>query len=476
MMPFIRTIVVAVFLLSGCMATPEISTRSAVVGYHVTDLDSGEVLESRNADRGFIPASTVKAITALAALEILGPAHRFRTTIHANGKLKDGVLGGNIWLHGGGDPMLSVQDLLALARQLRDKGVSSVTGGFFYDQSALVATPQIAAAQPQAAPYNPAVSALSLDFNRLHVRWRRTPAGRFESHLIPAIGTLAPQLAAAAAPPGQPFTVPAIDPGAETWMLHRQRLPAQSGTLALPVKYPARRTAQTFRVLAKGLGMSLPIPVAGLIAADALPVAALLSAPLLDTLRPALRHSNNLVSELIGRAVTRRLTGQALAQGQSAAAVSKWLSKRLRRTSWKGVNLANHSGLSAASRITPKQMHAVIAAALSGRYAGWDFASLLPVGGWDGALDGQFATPATSGRVWAKSGTMHYAKGLTGLLFTKAGKRLAFAVYITDFNRRKLYDADPVRLAPDTQATARGWIDQAESDMQKLIGSWVDEH
>ena len=409
MMPFIRTILVGAILLSGCMAIPEISTESAIVGYHVTDLDSGEVLASRNADMGFIPASTVKAITALAALEILGPSHRFRTTIHANGKLKNGVLDGNIWLHGGGDPMLAAQDLLALARQLRDKGLSEVTGGYYYDDTALVATPQIAAAQPQAAPYNPAISALSLDFNRLHVRWRQSPDGRFESQLIPAMGTMAPQLASASAPPGQPFTVPANDLGAETWLAHRQHLPTATGTLALPVKHPARRTAQTFWALAKRLGLSLPGPKSGRIATDARPVAALLSAPLLDTLRPALRHSNNLVSELIGRATTRRLTGQALGQDKSAAAIKRWLARRLAGTDWKTASLANHSGLSAASRITPKQMNAVMTAALKGRYAGWDFASLLPVGGWDGALDGRFAGPATSGRVWAKTGTMHYA-------------------------------------------------------------------
>lgn len=90
----------------------------ADLGFQVIDLDSGAVLASRHPDKGFIPASTVKAVTAFAALETLGPGYRFATTLHAKGKLNDGVFDGDLWLKGGGDPLLSVQDLLALAGQL----------------------------------------------------------------------------------------------------------------------------------------------------------------------------------------------------------------------------------------------------------------------------------------------------------------------------------------------------------------------
>lgn len=118
-------------------------------------------------------------------------------------------------------------------------------------------------------------------------------------------------------------------------------------------------------------------------------------------------------------------------------------------------------------------MAGVMRAALNARYGGWRFDAILPAGGWDGAMDGRFAAPAASGRVWAKSGTMHYAKGFTGQLFTASGRQLVFAVYLGDPARRDAYDADPDRLAPDTQALARAWIDRAEGFMEDMIGGWI---
>jgi serine-type D-Ala-D-Ala carboxypeptidase/endopeptidase (penicillin-binding protein 4) len=80
-------------------------TGSAVFGPHlgvlVTDLKSGHVLYSVNSGSGFAPASTAKLATAVAALQVLGPAARFRTTVVA------GSSPSAIVLVGGGDPTLA---------------------------------------------------------------------------------------------------------------------------------------------------------------------------------------------------------------------------------------------------------------------------------------------------------------------------------------------------------------------------------
>lgn len=452
----------------------EAGLDGAKVGFLVSDLDSGAPRAASNPDIAFIPASTLKVATAYAALETIGHGHRFQTTVYARGNLqRDGILQGDIWLKGGGDPLLSVQDILALAQQLRDHGIEQLRGRFFYDDRALIAAPHIAAGQPRAAPYNPAISALSLDFNRLSLHWRRDGANRLDLYMAPVTGTGPPRLGDTRAPPGQAF-LPVRDlAGGETWRVDGEQLSEPEGSEALPVRDPAARTAAVFRALAGRLGLQLPPAEPGTAAADSRPMAALISAPLIDTLRPALRHSNNLVSELIGRAVSQRLSGRALDGEASASAVAKWLAARISDTDWRAAKLLNHSGLSAASRVTPRQMNAVMTAALKSRYGGWSFAAVLPVGGWDGALDGRFSTPATSGRVWAKSGTMHYAKGLTGLLFTAGGGRMVFALYVTDFERRGAYDADPDRLAPASQADARAWIKRAEGFMEDLVDAWI---
>ena len=70
------------------------------------DLEAGRTIVARGEDALFIPASVAKVSTLLAALEILGPDHRFETSLWTVGHIRDGVLAGDLYLRGGGDPLL----------------------------------------------------------------------------------------------------------------------------------------------------------------------------------------------------------------------------------------------------------------------------------------------------------------------------------------------------------------------------------
>jgi D-alanyl-D-alanine carboxypeptidase/D-alanyl-D-alanine-endopeptidase (penicillin-binding protein 4) len=88
---------------------------------------------------GAIPrvlASNEKLLTSMAALELLGPAFRFATRVEATSKVHNGVVNGDLWLIGGGDPTLTSDDLAALATQVREEGVQRVTGDVIGDTSA----------------------------------------------------------------------------------------------------------------------------------------------------------------------------------------------------------------------------------------------------------------------------------------------------------------------------------------------------
>ena len=171
----------------------------ARVGFVLYDLADGEKLAGRNENELFIPASTTKIATTVAALNILGPNYRFDTQLLATGTIAGGVLNGNLYLQGGGDPLLQPQDLMALAQRLKDAGVSSISGQFFYDTSLLAATGQISARWPDNARYNPGVDALSLDFNKTLLTWRpKGEAGIAEAFETPAFDDAGPGLADAA--------------------------------------------------------------------------------------------------------------------------------------------------------------------------------------------------------------------------------------------------------------------------------------
>jgi len=481
--PFPWLMVILALLTAAC-GTPAGKTTgvgsgliaASDIGYVLVDLETGQELASEDADRGFIPASTAKTPTMVAALGILGPEYRFTTSVHVTGRLQDGRLDGDLVLRGGGDPLLTVQDLSALVQRLHDGGLRSVGGRFVYDETFLLSVPEIAPNQPEAAGYNPGVSALSLDFNRIHVPWRSVIGkATMTGAPVPATGLADLTAATQDTGPGQPFRYDGGESG-ERWRVAAHRLPDTDGRTALPVKYPALRTALVFRELSGQLGIDLPHPEPGRLPTNAAVAVQLKSLPLIDIVRLGLEFSNNLVSELIGLTAARQLSGRDTSLDASSQELQGWLGAKMPNTDWRGYDVPNHSGLAASARVTPRQMVAVLKFAWRNRYGGWSFASLLPMSGWRDAFGGRFADRGDESRVRAKTGTMHFAKGLAGFLHTSAGRKLAFALFITDFEKRRRYDANRRRLAPESQASAKAWIAAAEAKEESLVRDWISRY
>ncbi|MCH7865073.1 MAG: BrxA/BrxB family bacilliredoxin [Proteobacteria bacterium] len=189
--------------------------------------------------------------------------------------------------------------------------------------------------------------------------------------------------------------------------------------------------------------------------------------------RLALEHSNNMVTELIGQVAARHLDGEAKDLAGGALTLSRWLRKRLPDTAWDGFRLPNHSGLSSKARVTPRQMAAIVRLAAGRRYGGGGYLSLLPASGLGDSMHGRFRDPATALKIWAKTGTLKYAKGFTGILFTQQGRQVAFALYVTDFRKRLIYDVTTDALEPAPAARAEDWIRRAEALEEDLVREWI---
>jgi D-alanyl-D-alanine carboxypeptidase/D-alanyl-D-alanine-endopeptidase (penicillin-binding protein 4) len=106
-------------------------------GAYVIDLDTGRRLYARNPDVPRIPASVNKLFTTSTALERFGPGARLRTDVLA-GVQPDarGVLRGNLYLRGGGDPSFDSAAIGKLARAVAQTGLRRVTGRVVGDESA----------------------------------------------------------------------------------------------------------------------------------------------------------------------------------------------------------------------------------------------------------------------------------------------------------------------------------------------------
>ena len=93
------------------------------------------VLEWR-ATEAMNPASTMKLLTTLSALDILGPKYRWHTNVYTDGIIRQGTLKGNLYLQGTGDPKLIPEELAKLMRDLQGLGIQKIDGNLFFDRSA----------------------------------------------------------------------------------------------------------------------------------------------------------------------------------------------------------------------------------------------------------------------------------------------------------------------------------------------------
>jgi D-alanyl-D-alanine carboxypeptidase/D-alanyl-D-alanine-endopeptidase (penicillin-binding protein 4) len=111
--------------------------EGAEVGGLIWNLETGEKLWAHQADLPINPASVQKVITTLTVLEHLGPKTILKTQVRHDGTFEDGVIDGNLYLVGAGDPSMVIERLWKLAVEVRAAGVEQITGDLVVDASIL---------------------------------------------------------------------------------------------------------------------------------------------------------------------------------------------------------------------------------------------------------------------------------------------------------------------------------------------------
>ena len=119
--------------LAKLMKDPNITGDGDVTGVIVADAMTGQTIYSRNATKPIAPASNMKILVAAAALDELGPDYTFHTDVLAGSAPVAGVVEGDLYLKGYGDPTTVPSDLTSLAAQVKAAGVRSVTGRLIVD-------------------------------------------------------------------------------------------------------------------------------------------------------------------------------------------------------------------------------------------------------------------------------------------------------------------------------------------------------
>ena len=123
---------------------------------------SGRILEAHRKDERFIPASTMKIVTSLAALKVLGPSYRFKTEFF----LESGY---HLVIRGHGDPFLTSEYISKIGRQLREKGINRIDRITIDDSLFALENPVPDGSSETSNPYDAQNGALMVNFNSLPV-------------------------------------------------------------------------------------------------------------------------------------------------------------------------------------------------------------------------------------------------------------------------------------------------------------------
>lgn len=109
--------------------------ETSTVGLEVYDLTADSILYKVNEHQMLRPASTMKLLTAITAIDKLGGSYQFRTQLYYTGKVEDHTLTGDLYCVGGFDPRFNIDDMNAFVESIRRMGVDTIRGSIVADRS-----------------------------------------------------------------------------------------------------------------------------------------------------------------------------------------------------------------------------------------------------------------------------------------------------------------------------------------------------
>jgi D-alanyl-D-alanine carboxypeptidase/D-alanyl-D-alanine-endopeptidase (penicillin-binding protein 4) len=389
-------------VVTGKLSTASLRTGAAAVGEAspapsclLVTVDGAPVYEQR-ADVPVTPASNQKLITAAVALDVLGPDHRFTTSVLAP-KPSDGVVKGDLTIVGGGDATLATQPYLSWLKQTGQELQDPHTS---YEALA----DAIVAAGVRQIRGSVVGSDSRYDAQRRVASW---PASYKPSSV------------------GGPLSALLVNDGYSSFTPPRS------------TPDPAAQAAATMTALLQARGVTVAGAARSGPAPSGVPqLTKIDSGPLTDVLREMLTSSDNNTAELLLKEL-----GLARGGAGTTAAGAQVVLQTL--TGWgiptAGVVVADGSGLDRGNRTTCRVLVSVL------QHGGAPLAAGLAVAGQTGTLADAFRSSAVKGKLLAKTGTLTGVKSLTGEL-PVTGHDLTFSYVVNAPNAAAVAAAQWGRL------------------------------
>jgi D-alanyl-D-alanine carboxypeptidase/D-alanyl-D-alanine-endopeptidase (penicillin-binding protein 4) len=408
-----------------------------------------------NADQAMNPASTMKLVTTFAALELLGPAYTWKTSVWSAAPLDNGVLAGDLYLRGSADPKLSFEQFWLLLRQLRARGVREISGSLMLDRSLFAPVEHDPSSfdEKPLRPYNVGPDALLLNFKSVRLT------------LLPDAATKNVRVTAEPEPTNLDVTnlMKLGNNGCpEGW---RERLHAdlaQYGNrwrLILTGTYPASCGEKVWRIglLSHGeyirgvfdqlwteLGGTFKGGVRdGVVPEDARELAAIESQTLAEMVRDINKFSNNVMARQLFLTMGAEAGKRPVRNEDADAVVRTWLDGRNLR--FPELILDNGSGLSRRERISAGNLARLLAAAWKSAVMP-ELVASLPLAAVDGTMKKRLNGNGLAGQAHIKTGTLEGVKTIAGYVLDKNGRQQIVVFLVNHANAQAAQAAQDALL------------------------------
>jgi D-alanyl-D-alanine carboxypeptidase/D-alanyl-D-alanine-endopeptidase (penicillin-binding protein 4) len=410
------------------------------------------VVLSHRAERPMQPASTMKLMTTLVALDTLGPVFRGRTELRTNAPLVNGVLKGDLVLRGGADVDLTDAVLENMLRALRNQGIQKIEGRLVLDRQLFAPARGDLGKQPfDEAPeayYNVIPDALMVNRNMLQLDLRATDK-RLQVNSQPALDnvTVTSDMALVTADCKQwdagwkPPQAERLENGTIRVALQGTFPKNCARTYSINVVDRQDYVDRLFRLRWRQLGGALHgATVEGTMPADARLLAEHAARALPEVIRDTNKPSDNALARLLFLSLGSLEADPALgshalpATGEATGlraerVVRTWL--RNHAIDDAGAVFENGSGLSRIERITALQMGGLLQAGLKSQWAP-EFLSSFPIAGIDGTMRRRLRDSPAAGHARLKTGTLKNGVALAGYVTDAAGRQSVVVAMIND--------------------------------------------
>ena len=388
-----------------------------------------------NPETPFNPASVIKIIPTLAALELLGPAYRWKTEVYTLGDIRDGVLQGDLLFKGYGDPHLVIEDFRKILEELRRRGIRDITGDLLIDASWF----SIEHEDPGAfdndpyRTYNVLPNAFLVNFKAVNFHFYPAANGRdVRVHPEPELAGLEidnrlrlRKRRCGGFQRGIAVTVP--DDNAADQVIFSGRFPAGCN------HYILSRSLLTHETYAYGAFKSIWRQLGGTIdgqvrtsAAPATgePFLVHHSRPLSDIIKLINKFSNNVMTRQLLLTLGAELEEPPGTVGKGIRVIEDYLTGLGLDT--QDLNIDNGSGLSRDVRIPAKLLADILEHAWTIPYRP-EFISSLSITGVDGTAKYRLRHKAASGYAHVKTGTIDEVSAVAGYVHARSGREYIVA-------------------------------------------------